>query len=118
MQIGFPIRIDHRGRTAETTHGQHVREMIEQLLFTSPGERVNQPEFGCGLMKMVFGPNSDELASATQFLIQGSIQQWLGHLVQVQEVEVRSEEEKLLVTIKYTLIKTQQQQMDSFEFSP
>jgi phage baseplate assembly protein W len=114
MNIDFPFRFDTRGRTAETDDNDHIRDLIEQVLFTSAGERVNRPDFGSGLQRMVFAPNSDELAAATQFLVQGSLQQWLGDLIEVNEVHVESEDSKLLVTIQYTVRRTQQQRIEQF----
>jgi len=109
MNVDFPYHYDNRGRTAETDDDNHIRDMIEQVLFTSPGERVNRPDFGSGLMQLVFAPNSDELAAATQFLVQGALQQWLGDLIQVDEVSVANDDAKLLVTVVYTVRRSQQQ---------
>ncbi len=114
MNINFPFKFDNRGRTAEAGDEKHIRDMIEQVLFTSPGERVNRPTFGCGLMQLVFQPNSDELAATTQFLVQGALQQWLGDLIQVDEVRVENEDSSLLVTIVYTIRRTQQRQVAQF----
>jgi uncharacterized protein len=115
MNVDYPFHFDSRGRTAETTDDDHIRDMIEQVLFTSPGERVNRPTFGSGLMQLVFAPNSDELAAATQLLVQGALQQWLGHLIQVQAVEVRSEDASLLVTVKYIVTRTQERREERYE---
>ncbi|MDX6694822.1 MAG: uncharacterized protein QOF02_2425 [Blastocatellia bacterium] len=109
MNIDFPYHFDNRGRTAETDNDNHIRDMIEQVLFTSPGERVNRPTFGSGLLQLVFAPNSDELAAATQFLVQGALQQWLGDLIQVDEVSVANDDSKLLVTVVYTVRSSQEQ---------
>lgn len=114
MNIDFPFHFDHRGRTAETDDDDHIRDMIEQVLFTSPGERVNRPDFGSGLMQLVFEPNSNELATTTQFLVQGALQQWLGDLIEVNDVQVESEEATLKVMIKYRVRRTQQQQLAQF----
>jgi phage baseplate assembly protein W len=114
MQIDYPFRIDGRGRTAGTDHDDHVRDLIEQVLFTSPGERVNRPDFGSGLMQLVFAPNSDELATATQFMVQGALQQWLGDLIQVEAVQVESEEATLRVTVQYVIRRNQQRQVAQF----
>ena len=84
MNIDFPFHFDDRGRTAPTDDDDHVRDMIEQLLFTSPGERVNRPDFGSGLLQLVFAPNSPELAAAVQFMVQAALQQYLGDLIDVQ----------------------------------
>ncbi|MBJ6762761.1 GPW/gp25 family protein [Myxococcaceae bacterium JPH2] len=111
MQIAFPFRIDGRGRTADADLDAHVRQLIEQVLFTSPGERVNRPTFGTGLGQLVFAPNSEELATATQFLVQGALQQWLGDLIQVEAVEVLGVESTLQVTVRYVVRRTQQRQV-------
>ena len=92
-----------------------MRDLVEELLFTAPGERVNRPTFGCGLLQLVFAPNSTELAAATQFIVQGSLQQWLGELIQVEAVNVESQESTLRVRVDYILRRTQQKQTASFE---
>lgn len=105
--IAFPYRVDGRGRTAEARdEDAHVRDLIEQLLFTVPGERVNRPDFGCGLMQLVFAPNSPELAATIQALVQGALQQWLGHLLRIDEVSAESREATLTVTVRYTVLRT------------
>lgn len=114
MNIDFPYRFDSRGRTAETDDSDHIGALIEQVLFTAPGERVNRPDFGCGLQRLVFAPNNDELAAATQFLVQGSLQQWLGDLIEVNAVLVEADDAKLLVNIQYTERRTQQQRTAQF----
>src|ERR1700716_986758 len=98
----FPYHIDGRGRTAETDEDDHIRDMIYQVLFTNPGERVNRPDFGCGIKQLVFMPNSDALATATQFLVQGALQRWLDGLIQVESVEVEAVESQLRVSIVYS----------------
>jgi phage baseplate assembly protein W len=115
MNIDFPYRIDNRGRTASTNYEDHIRDMVEEVLFTSPGERVNRPTFGCGLLQLVFAPNSTELAAATQYIVQGSLQQWLGDLIQVNSVTIESQDSTLRVNVVYTLRRTQQQQTAQFE---
>jgi len=115
MQIDYPFHIDRNGRTALTGADDHLRDLIEQVLFTSPGERVNRPTFGCGLLQMVFGPNSPEVATATQFLVQSALQQWLGDRIQVDAVDVVSEDSTLRVTVRYTPRGTQQIVQAQFE---
>jgi phage baseplate assembly protein W len=114
MNIDFPYHIAVDGRTASTGTDDHIRDMIEQVLFTNPGERVNRPGFGCGLLQLIFSPNSPELATATQFLIQGSLQQWLGELIQLDSVDVQSEDSTLRVIIAYTVRQTQQKEKAEF----
>src|SRR5437764_10030581 len=103
MEIDYPLRTDGRGRTAQADGDEHIRDLIEQVLFTAPGERVNRPTFGSGLLQLVFAPNSDELATATQFLIQGALQQWLGDLIQVVAVDVENDDSTLRVTVQYVV---------------
>lgn len=115
MNIDFPFHTDARGRTAATGYEEHVRDMIEEVLFTTPGERVNRPTFGCGLLQLVFAPNSNELAAATQYIVQGSLQQWLGDVIQVNSVNIESQDATLRVNVSYTLRRTQQTQSAQFE---
>ena len=112
--IAFPYRIGGGGRTALATDDAHVNDMIQQLLFTAPGERINRPAFGTALQQLVFAPNSPEIASATQFLVQGALQQYLGDLVVVEQVSVQSVDATLSVSITYTVRRTQQQQSATF----
>jgi hypothetical protein len=114
MNIDYPYRFDGRGRTAEADDNDHIRDLVEQVLFTAPGERVNRPTFGCGLLRLVFAPNSEELAAATQFLVQGSLQQWLGDLIEVNDVAVVNDDATLLVTVRYTVRRTMEEQTARF----
>jgi phage baseplate assembly protein W len=98
----FPYHVDGRRRTAETDEDDHIRDLIHQVLFTNPGERVNRPDFGCGISQLVFMPNSGALAAATQFLVQGSLTRWLDHLIAVQRVEVIADDNRLTVAVVYT----------------
>lgn len=114
MNIKYPFQFDNRGRTAEASYENHIRNMIEQVLFTTPGERVNRPDFGSGLMQLVFQPSSSELATTTQFLVQGALQQWLGELIEISAVEVESVDSTLQVTVEYVIRSTQQNQEAQF----
>lgn len=115
MNIVFPYRIDGRGRSAEAdSDDAHLRDMIEQVLFTVPGERVNRPDFGCGLLQLVFAPNSVELAATLQVLVQGALQQWLGDLLRIDEVATDSVDATLSVQVRYTVVRTQASGLASF----
>jgi len=114
MNVDYPFHFDSRGRTAETGDEDHIRDLIEQVLFTSPGERVNRPSFGSGVMQLVFAPNSDALAAATQLAVQGALQQWLGDLIQVEDVRIESEDSTLRIEVQYMIRRTQQRQMSQF----
>jgi Bacteriophage baseplate protein W len=110
MNIDFPFHLDSRGRTASTTDDDHIRDMIEQLIFTNPGERVNRPDFGSGLLQLIFAPNSPELAATVQFTLQAAIQRWLGDVIEVQDLEVRATDATLTVDVTYRIRRTNEQQ--------
>lgn len=114
VNIGYPYTIDRLGRTAAVGDDEHVRDLIEQLLFTVPGERVMRPTFGSGLLQLVFQPNSDELATAVQFLVQGSLQQWLGEIITIEAVDVRSTDAQIDVTVQYVIRRTGERHVDEF----
>jgi len=114
MEIDHPFHFDGRGRTAQTTTEDHIRDLIEQVLFTSPGERVNRPTFGSGVLQLVFAPNDDALAAATQVTVQGALQQWLGELILVEDVDVESEDAALRVQVRYIVRRTQERQVANF----
>jgi phage baseplate assembly protein W len=115
MNIDFPFHLDSRGRTAETDYADHVLDMVEQLLFTTPGERVNRPDFGCGLLDLVFTPNSPELAAALQATAQAALQRWLGDVLTVASLDATVEDSKLRINLSYTLTATGEQQSQTIE---
>lgn len=117
MNIDYPFHFDGRGRTAITDSDDHICDMIEQFLFTSPGERVNRPDFGSGLLQMVFEPNSPELAAALQHTVQAGLQRWLGDLIEVRDLAVTSEEATLRVAIQYMVRRTGEVHSGTFERS-
>jgi phage baseplate assembly protein W len=114
MNIEYPFQFDGRGRTAARDNSDHVRDMIEQLLFTNPGERVNQPDFGSGMLQMVFTPNSPELAAALQLTVQAALQRFLGDLISLQQVQVTAQDSTLTIVVQYLLTQTQQGFTQSF----
>jgi phage baseplate assembly protein W len=115
MILDYPYGFDGRGRTATSDQDSHIKDLIEQLIFTSPGERVNRPDFGSSLMQLVFAPNNDELAAATQFLIQGAIQQWLGDLIQAESIQIESADSELRLNIMYTIRRSQERKIAEFK---
>ena len=115
MQFNYPFIINQNGRTATTVGEEdHIRQLIEQVLFTVQGERVNRPTFGTNINQLVFAPNSDELATATQFLVQGALQQWLADLIQVESVKTESKESTLRVSIEYIIRRNQERRTQTF----
>jgi len=114
MQIDYPLHFDGGGRTAKASDVKHIHDLIEQILFTAPGERVNRPTFGCDVPRLIFSPNSDAQAAATQALIQSSLQQWMGDVIEVEAVDVENDDSKLRVLVQYTVRRTQERQVDQF----
>jgi len=94
------------GRTAVSADEAHVREMLELVLFTAPGERVNRPDFGCGLNALVFLGNSPELALTVELSVRAALQRWLGDVLMVEALTVRSDDATLTVDLSYRLRAT------------
>ena len=112
--LDVPFAIDARGRTATTSDDDHVRDLIMQVLFTSPGERVNRPEFGCGLKQLVFAPASEALEAATQQLVQGALIRWLDPVITVEAVEVTAVEASIEVTVVYRRRGSEERREETF----
>ena len=102
--LDFPYHFDGGGRTATTDRDDHIRDLIEQVLFTAPGERVMRPDFGAGLLALVFEPNSTTLAATTQVLVQSALQRHLSHLIAVTAVEVTNDDAALRVDVSYVVL--------------
>jgi phage baseplate assembly protein W len=114
VNLIFPYQFDHRGRTGASVDDTHIRDLIEQVLFTRPGERVMLPEFGSGVAQLVLAPNALELASATRLLIQSALQRWLGELIVVQDVSVEPNGATLFITVTWRAVQDSQWQTQSF----
>ena len=115
MNVNFPFQFDGSGGTADP-QADYLNQLIEQVLFTSPGERVNLPDFGSGLLQMTFAPTSPEIAAATQFTVQGALQKWLSGLIKVQSVVATSVESTLTVTVTYTPLNTSVSQVQTYVY--
>lgn len=105
-QLGYPFRVDSSGRTAGASTSDHIRHMIEQVLFTAPGERVNRPDFGANVRRFVFEGGGPETMAASQFLVQGELQRWLGELLDIEAVVVDVQDALLNVTVRYVVRAT------------
>jgi len=117
MYLNFPYQLDGRGRTREAgSLNDYVQQLVEQVLLTSPGERVNLPDFGSGLLQLPFVPNSMEMAAATQFAVQGALQKWLSGDVRVLSVAASAEDAVLTVTVSYSLLNTDVTQVQTFVY--
>ena len=114
MNMDFPFHLDSRGRTATAGADEHIRDLIEQFLFTSAGERVNRPDFGSGLLQMIFAPNRSDVATALQFTIQAGLNRWLGDLIEVHKLEVLNQEATLYVTVEYAVRQSGEQRIATF----
>ena len=114
MDIDFPFAFDARGRTAEAATDDHVRDMIELLIFTSPGERVQRPDFGSGLNQLLFAPNMPELAATVQFTLQAALQRWLSDVIVVRDLSVSSQDSTLTVSLTYLVRATGSEQSATF----
>jgi uncharacterized protein len=102
VHAGHPLRVTGHGRTALVDDDTYVRGLIEAVLFTRPGERVNRPDFGSGIEQLVFAPTDGELAQTTKALVQGALQRALGEVLRVEDVVAEAVESTLRVTIVYT----------------
>lgn len=106
MQIDFPYHFDGRQRTAATSEADHIRDLIEQILFTNPGERVNRPDFGAGIYRLLFGPVSAEQAATTEFVIRGALQQHLGRRIEVTEISAEARDAAIHISIAYRILRS------------
>jgi phage baseplate assembly protein W len=106
-RIDYPFQFDGRGRTRLSADEEYIRELIEQILLTAPGERVMRPSFGSGVRELVFGAASPEVATATQYLVQGALQQWLADLITVEAVEVQAQDSTLTIHVQYVFLRSQ-----------
>jgi len=116
MNLNFPYQFDGRGRTAEADLDDYVSQLVEVVLFTSPGERVNMPDFGSGLLQLPFAPNSQELAAATQFAVKGALQKWLAGVVTVQNVTTAVDDATLTVTVAYAVVGSDVTQVKTYVY--
>jgi uncharacterized protein len=101
MNVAAPIQFDPSGRTSLADDDAHILQMIEMLLFTAPGERVNRPDFGCRILQLIFAGNSPELAEAVKFSVQADLQRWLGDLIELRSLQASSEDSTIRLSVQY-----------------
>jgi uncharacterized protein len=118
--IRYPFAIDAAfGRLAqETDYAEHVEQLMRQVLLTAPGERINRPDFGCGLKRMVFAPNSEVAATLAQVTVFEALNRWLSSVLVVSEVKAEAHEERLEIRIVYTLKARQERRYLNLEVTP
>jgi phage baseplate assembly protein W len=112
--LAFPFAIDARGRSAVADLDRHLRDLIKLVLFTIPGERVNRPEFGCGIGQLVFAPNSETLAATTEQLVHGALIRWLDPVMVVRAVQVSADGATLTIAVTYSSRVSGEQLQDNF----
>ena len=109
----FPFRIDPAsGQAAQTSYQAHVDQMIRQVLLTNRGERIDLPEFGCGLRQLLFAPHNSALDSTTNLIVQQALSRWMAGIITVQKVIVAPQTAtdnpaQLQIQINYTMLATQ-----------
>jgi phage baseplate assembly protein W len=117
MNIDYPFHFDSRGRTASTYEADHIRDMIEQLILTSPGERVNRPDFGSGALQLIFAPNSPELAATVQVTLQAAIQRWLADVIELGDLTVEADDSSLTIDLRYKIRRSGEEQTQTISRS-
>lgn len=115
IEVGFPFQIDNYGRVADPGYELHVEQMIELVLFTAPGERVNRPDFGCGLLQLILEPGNASVATATEYVVQTALQKWLGDVISVRKVEVKLVDASLQIVLSYMLLRDRQLRVATFD---
>jgi uncharacterized protein len=110
----YPFQIDHLGRTKVTNLREHIKQLIEQTLFTSPGERVNLPFFGCRINELLFAPNSPELLAEVTNIVYSSLIKYLSDLVTIENVTIENSDATIAVTVAYTIKRNQLKQTVTF----
>lgn len=115
MHLRHPYEFDGRRRTANAGEAAWLRGLIEQVLMTRPGERLNRPTFGAGLAQLPFDGLSDELSATTEFLVRSGLQQWLGELIQVEQVVVTAEDSTLRIHVTFVENRTGESHTETFE---
>ncbi|MBP6237643.1 MAG: GPW/gp25 family protein [Saprospiraceae bacterium] len=108
------LSFNNLGRTSGTDYDNHINDMVQHILFTTPGERVNRPDFGSGLYQAVFEPNSSEVAATLQFLLHGALNQWLSGIIEINDVNVNANDAVLEVKVVYTIIRNREQRVANF----
>ncbi len=113
--FAFPFAIGGDGATVQPGRDAQIRQMIEQVLFTRRGERVNRPDFGANVSDLLFSENSPELAVAAEHMVQAALQQWLGHLIEVLAVETGASDASLTIVVRYRVREDGSQGSAQFE---
>ena len=116
--MAFPMTVGPEGATV-ATRLEHVRAIIEQVLFTNPGERWFRPNFGVGAVALVFEPNAPALWNVTKKRMTVSLDDALAGEVDPKTIEVSIDEQasndaQLIVTVGFTLAAINHTERNSF----
>jgi phage baseplate assembly protein W len=115
IDLAYPFAVDPtRGSTELAGYGDHVKDLIEQVLFTNPGERVNRPDFGAGLMRAVFMPEGDQALATLRATVHGNLQRWLAQVISIEGVSIDTADSTLSVTVTYKVLATNERRRDQF----
>ena len=116
IDLSFPFTLDaSRGSTGLAAgYEDHVRDLIEQALFTNPGERVNRPDFGAGLMRAVFMPEGDQALGTLRAVVQANLQRWLGQVIAVEGVDLQTADSTMNVVVTYRILATGARRVEQF----
>ena len=114
--LAFPFRIGDLGAPVTSPRTQAIRQQIDQVLFTMPGERVNRPTFGCGVQRLVFSGCSPEAAAAAEYIIRVNIQRFMSDVVKLDAVQVTADVDAatLYIDVLYTLLETGEERAETF----
>ena len=115
--VRFPLGFGAAGRTETAADAEYLRMLIEEVLFTQPGERVNRPDFGSGLLQLVLAPADEVLAATSELTVHSALQRWLADLIEVHDTSVRAEGERLTVEVAYTVRGTGRRSVEEFGWS-
>lgn len=124
MYVTYPLQIDSSGQLKNADYASHIRQMIEQMLFTEKGERVNRPDFGCGLQQLIFDPMNDAIGLTVQPMVVAELSRWFGELIRVEDVKVTlapmqqgQSQPMIVISIQYVLLKNGKRVTDQFSRS-
>ncbi|MDT8999148.1 GPW/gp25 family protein [Paucibacter sp. APW11] len=103
--LRYPLSVDAvRGRIAqEPDYAAHIEQLVLQVLLTAPGERINRPDFGCGVKRLVFAPGGEAAATLAQSVVYQALTRWLPQAISVSQVTVRANDAELAIRVAYTV---------------
>lgn len=118
--LHYPLLVDPAlGRIQqETDFSRHIEQLVMQVLMTAPGERINRPDFGCGVKRLVFAPGGDVAATLAQATVYQALNRWLANAIRVSEVSVTSQDATLHIRIAYVVKARGERRYLNLEVTP